>query len=84
MPVYVYFCESCNHEFEEQYKIADRNTPMEHPCPNCGEKTIKQKISCTGRSDPISLGLRKPPQWFQDKLRAIKKHHPKSKFNMPF
>lgn len=84
MPVYVYFCEKCQHTFEGSYKIDDRDTPTKNPCPNCNELTVKQQMCACGFSDPIRLGLRHPPEWFKDKLKSIKKNNPGSNFNMPF
>lgn len=37
MPVYVYQCEHCNYQFEQQQKFSDK--PLKK-CPNCGLSTL--------------------------------------------
>ena len=84
MPTYNYACESCNHEFEEQLKITDRNLPTESPCPNCGLVTIKKVVGNTPNPmlDPMKLGRIKPSEGFRDVLRNIKKNNPLGNINI--
>jgi putative FmdB family regulatory protein len=42
MPTYEYFCQNCNHCFEEIQKIND--LPIEK-CPKCGYEKVKRLIS---------------------------------------
>ena len=37
MPVYVYHCENCEYQFEQQQKFSDN--PLK-TCPNCGKSTL--------------------------------------------
>jgi putative FmdB family regulatory protein len=37
MPVYVYHCENCEYQFEQQQKFSDN--PLK-TCPNCGKPTL--------------------------------------------
>ena len=38
MPVYEFECSECTHGFEQMETIANRNNPLEEPCPKCGYK----------------------------------------------
>lgn len=42
MPTYEYACKDCNHEFEAIQKMVD--DPLVF-CPECGEGSLKKKIS---------------------------------------
>lgn len=75
MPIYEYECTNCKDVFERQYKIDDRNIPIETPCELCGGE-IQIKLNALGFVDPLRIGLRKPPGWFSDKIKEIKKKHP--------
>jgi len=44
MPVYEYFCESCEHSFELLSSVTDRDKPLKKPCPECGKKKLKKGI----------------------------------------
>jgi putative FmdB family regulatory protein len=37
MPVYVYHCENCEYQFEQQQKFSDN--PLK-TCPHCGKSTL--------------------------------------------
>ena len=36
MPTYQYKCSECENNFEEVYRIADRNIPVDKLCGKCG------------------------------------------------
>lgn len=76
MPAYDYFCKSCEHRFEEVYKISDRNVPTEKPCPKCGEKTIVMQIGSPLVADAFKLGIKKPTQEFREIMKRMKKTMP--------
>lgn len=44
MPFYDYKCDKCEHLWEEMLKIKDHKKPEKKPCPNCGQKAVKQII----------------------------------------
>ena len=44
MPTYTYECTKCNHVFDGQYTIADRETPLLEPCSSCDESGSIIKI----------------------------------------
>jgi len=46
MPFYEHICETCQHEWEEEYSIKD--DPPEF-CPKCQAKTVKRLISLGGK-----------------------------------
>ncbi len=75
MPIYEYYCEKCEHAFEEVMSISSRNEPTENPCPECKEEnTIKRGISATTMGVDMTMGV---PSWFQDKLSKMKDNTPK-------
>jgi putative FmdB family regulatory protein len=83
MPTYTYTCTECSDTFERVLRMDDNKLPESEACLNCGKKSIKQIISGSFRlTTPISLGRQKPPSWFNERLREIKKTHPKSDFNI--
>ena len=49
MPTYNYSCNACNKLWEESHTIAERNAPVELPCPHCRKKNqvIKTMEGCT-------------------------------------
>lgn len=36
MPVYEYYCNKCEHTFDEVLPMSRYNEPCENPCPKCG------------------------------------------------
>ena len=42
MPTYEHICESCNHEWEDEYSI--KSEPPKN-CPSCNQETVKRLIS---------------------------------------
>ena len=42
MPTYEYHCKACKHRFDEVLMLKDRTKPTKKPCPECGEKKVKQ------------------------------------------
>ena len=40
MPTYQYKCDECENAFEESYRIADRNVPVNKTCGKCGTGKI--------------------------------------------
>lgn len=45
MPIYEYQCQTCDHELEKLQKLSDAPLSV---CPQCGEATLKKKISAAG------------------------------------
>jgi len=43
MPIYVYECQKCSHEFEVYQKIGEGNENL--TCPECGAKTPKKLVT---------------------------------------
>ena len=41
MPFYDYECDSCDNEFEEKHLIADRHTPVDKICGQCGLREVE-------------------------------------------
>lgn len=42
MPNYEYQCRRCNHQWEDIQTISNRDRPLEHPCPQCGELEVER------------------------------------------
>jgi len=45
MATYEYFCEKCNHSWEEEASVHD---PASTHCPECKQESAKRLISCSG------------------------------------
>ncbi|MCD6153077.1 MAG: zinc ribbon domain-containing protein [Syntrophobacterales bacterium] len=43
MPIYVYECQKCSHEFEVYQNIGEGNENL--TCPECGAKTPKKLVT---------------------------------------
>ena len=72
MPTYDFQCSECKEVWEAFYKIADRDTPLNEPCPKCdAEDTVTQKMGSGGIGDAVRMGLQKPPDGFNEVLRNI-------------
>ena len=81
MPTYDYECTKCGLTFEEDLKIADRKIPTEERCrfPTCGGE-VKQIIVSAPlfAYDNISSPghPKKPPGWYTDKIKDMKRNIP--------
>ena len=42
MPNYDYACQRCQHSFVALLSIADRETPITQPCPNCLKRGVER------------------------------------------
>lgn len=83
MPLYDYQCQACNHKWEQFASIANREGPLQEPCPKCGTEGSVSKVVTAGRmGDPMKMGKIKPEPWLNDRLRDIKKHNPGSTINI--
>lgn len=72
MPTYDYVCGSCNEAFTRIYKISERNTPTESPCPNCGQMKVSQKIGTPMTVTHVGSILSKTSNGWNDVLQKIK------------
>jgi len=82
MPLYGFECVACGHGFEHFLKIAQRNDPVEAPCPKCGEFSVHQQLGANPVLDPYRMGIHKPPEGFRDLLRHIKHRNYGNKLNI--
>ena len=84
MPNYDYKCVYCDHVFERQRLIKDRNAPIDYPdCFNYGTSHITfTKAPTIG--DPVKLGFTRPRSDVLDKLKDIKKTMPGSNMQSRF
>ena len=74
MPFYDYQCQSCQHQFTESLKIADRKQPCDAPCPDCGESNqIVLLVGAPMICDPVRIGIKKPTPEFREVMRGMKK-----------
>tara|TARA_R110000824_G_scaffold49838_10_gene139682 strand:+ start:13826 stop:14170 length:345 start_codon:yes stop_codon:yes gene_type:complete len=80
MPMYDYECRACEVIFEELVKIANRLAPTEAPCPQCGEKEVRQVHLTVNIGDSVRLGVKKPGAEFNDVMDKIKYNHPLGQF----
>jgi putative FmdB family regulatory protein len=86
MPLYDYFCSSCNSTWDEFHSIANRKTPEILPCPKCNLIGTKQTIVHTAL--PISHvsensnALKKlNNSKFAEKMNMIHQNTPGSQMN---
>lgn len=81
MPTYDYQCQHCGNSFDAIRKIAERLSPEDSPCPECGWLEVKFQVSAPLNSymDPLRLGRIKPPSDFKETMNLIKKGNPDSK-----
>lgn len=76
MPMYEYKCNSCEHVFKAIKSVATRKEPEAEPCPECkNQESVTQMIGCPNIVAGVvgAAGIKKP-QWFQDKIKELKKH----------
>lgn len=82
MPNYDFICNSCSSAWDDSMPIADRDKPVEEPCPFCGApKAVERLVGAPAIGDPVRLGIKKPPKAFQARLRDIAKKFNGGKIN---
>ena len=75
MPIYDYQCEKCEHAFEMNLGMDNRNRPTTEPCPECGELSVKKVIGgmpALGKlqeTDVLRTG--KLPSFFRDNMKKV-------------
>lgn len=75
MPIYEYKCKSCEHTFKAIKTVAARKEPEAEPCPECEKQEVSQVIGCPNIvSGVVGAGSIQRPQWFQDKIKDMKKN----------
>jgi putative FmdB family regulatory protein len=86
MPAYTYKCQACNHEFEKVLKIADRDLPINEPCPECKTQgqVLKTILGAPSLGDPVRLGIRKTDSGFKEVMQKIHAANPGSNLNSKF
>lgn len=75
MPLYDYKCSNCEHTFTLSKRISARKEPEADPCPSCHQiNRVKQLVGAPPIvSGVVGAGSIKKPQWFQDKIKDMKK-----------
>ena len=71
MPWYDYKCSSCDHEFTEVLRMADRKIPIENGCPVCGSLSVKQLLGNVAIGDSVLLGVDKPDATYNEVIAKI-------------
>lgn len=83
MPLYEFQCAKCMHVFDEFLTVSNRDTPIDKPCPSCGESGSIGKVFGTPPiADSVKLGRIKPPGAFRDILQRIHEKTPGSVLNV--
>ena len=88
MPTYQYKCKNCDFEFEDTFKMDDRNIPIENPqkygsCNHengedgspCELQIVPQLLSSVSMRDSFR---RHTSDGWKDKLKEIKRQNPGS------
>lgn len=79
MPRYDYRCTECEHAWEEDHTIAERDLPVGKPCPECGKPAVEKYLpSTSGLCYSVENMGKKVPDTFKDLLRNMKKKNPRS------
>ena len=88
MPTYQYKCKNCEFEFEDTFKIDDRNIPVENPQKygSCNSESGENGTSCELQivpqfPSPISMRdsfRRHTSDGWKDRLKEIKRQNPGS------
>ena len=81
--MYSYRCDACKHQWDDFYKIEDRDKPLKELCPECGEKAVLKLFSTASYMDESVLNADKNMvrSGVMQELERIKKHHPYMKWN---
>ena len=63
MPIYEFFCTTCNHGFEEIMKVSENYVPL---CPKCNTDTAVERqlsaVFCRPHGIPTGSGGFMPPK----------------------
>ena len=91
MPIYQYKCKNCDFEFEDTFKIDDRNIPIENPqkygsCNHengedgtpCDIQIVPQLLSSVSMRDSFR---RHTSDGWKDRLKEIKRQNPGSELD---
>lgn len=83
MPRYDYRCSACGGTFEADFKIADRDIPVNDTCPLCEAEvgTVERYLPRTNGLN-YQAGDRKTPAAFKDLLKNMKSKHRGSTINV--
>lgn len=83
MTIYAYQCTECDHVFEMNKKIADRDDIDSDTCPSC---SVQGKMTRLVSAPTIGYGVTvgssgRPPDGFREVLRNIHKRAPGSQLD---
>lgn len=82
MPRYDYRCEKCGYTWEQHFPIAERDTPLNEPCPECNEPGNIEKYLPSTSGLCYTVAKLKTPDSFKDLLKNIKSKHRHSSINV--
>jgi putative FmdB family regulatory protein len=84
MPNYEYLCRKCDHHWEDIQTIANRDTPTEQPCPQCGAAAVAR-----GWDHAPTMGVDagvKPSGAFRERMESMRsklgKYNPRVRNNI--
>ena len=85
IPNYDFICNECQAVFEDiQLTIANRDVPVNEPCPECGKTGgVERVIAAPQIGDAYRMGRSNLPSTWTDTLSKIKKRFPLSTMNIP-
>ena len=72
MPTYAYQCKKCEHYFEENLKIADRDDPVKKPCSEC-EGELYRTMETGGLVSDVKTPMRRAGSEWNSLMKRIKK-----------
>jgi putative FmdB family regulatory protein len=73
---YNYHCKSCDHGFEKNIPIADRDKPIKEKCPLCGKKGIIDRVFEAPRIsyDGVVSDIKRAGSGWNDVLKRAAKY----------
>lgn len=84
MPSYDYVCGSCEHTFDKQLKISERDVPTTEPCPVCGVSEVtKTLVRAPDWSDGVR-GKSSVSGGFRDVLEKVHRTNPHSNLSQKY
>ena len=82
MPIYDYVCGSCNHSYEENRKIADRDNLTDVECLECHKiGQISRQVGSPLVAYSVATNGYKHPEGFREVLQRIHSRAPGSQMD---
>ena len=72
---YNYRCSSCDHDFEKNISIEERDSPSNKPCPSCKKKSVERVFKAPSISyEGAKSDIRRAGSGWNDVLKRVHKY----------